>query len=248
MVDLPKKKIGIVACSGEELPEGTVTRLAALKVLEQLRPNETVTICLPLFLAGGEGDRAFARFYPTIAVDGCELGCAAKATERYSNKPAAAINVRDVIKENKLSQPEGRRRLNTSGLQAVDLTAEKITLDIDELLGKNWDRKSGELIPIDENEYPLPIIETEPEIATCACGSGIPVQIVIIANKMVTIIGLPLIFQQFYEAGKTPTEANVDELMDTIKVYNPISDAERADYREGIRRAYSDYWFKGKNK
>jgi hypothetical protein len=40
MVDLPKKKVGIVACSGEELGEGTVTRLAALKVLENLRPNE----------------------------------------------------------------------------------------------------------------------------------------------------------------------------------------------------------------
>ena len=55
MVDLPRKKVGMVACSGEELPEGTVTRLAALQVLEQLRPAETVTICLPLFLAGGEG-------------------------------------------------------------------------------------------------------------------------------------------------------------------------------------------------
>ena len=58
-------------------------RLAALKVLEQLRPNDTVTICLPLFLAGGEGDRAFAKFYPTIAVDGCEKRCAARATELY---------------------------------------------------------------------------------------------------------------------------------------------------------------------
>ena len=55
MPDLPQKKVGIVACSGEELAEGTVTRLAALKVLEQLRPVDTVTICLPLFLAGGEG-------------------------------------------------------------------------------------------------------------------------------------------------------------------------------------------------
>ena len=43
---------------------------------EDLRPAETVTICLPLFLAGGEGDRAFAKFYPTIAVDGCEKRCA----------------------------------------------------------------------------------------------------------------------------------------------------------------------------
>ena len=28
MPDLPKKKVGIVACSGEEMAEGTVTRLA----------------------------------------------------------------------------------------------------------------------------------------------------------------------------------------------------------------------------
>ena len=66
MPKLPEKKVGIIACSGEEMAEGTVTRLAALQVLEELRPNDTVTICLPLFLAGGEGDRAFARFYPTI--------------------------------------------------------------------------------------------------------------------------------------------------------------------------------------
>mgnify|MGYP001153918662 CR=1 FL=1 len=36
MPDLPKKKVGIVACSGEERVEGTVTRLAALRVLEQM--------------------------------------------------------------------------------------------------------------------------------------------------------------------------------------------------------------------
>ena len=112
MPKLPDKKVGIVACSGEEIAEGTVTRLAALKVLEELRPNDTVTICLPLFLAGGEGDRAFARFYPTIAVDGCELRCAAHATEAYSGKPAAAIVVSDLVAEAGLARPAGRRRLN----------------------------------------------------------------------------------------------------------------------------------------
>ena len=74
----PRKKLGLWPVRVKSWPEGTVTRLAALKVLEQLRPADTVTICLPLFLAGGEGDRAFARFYPTIAVDGCELRCAAR--------------------------------------------------------------------------------------------------------------------------------------------------------------------------
>src|SRR5512139_872919 len=133
MVDLPKKKVGIVACSGGEIPEGTVTRLAALRVLEQQRPGDTVTICLPLFLAGGEGDRAFAKFYPTIAVDGCELRCAARATEMYSSKPAANVMVRDLIAEKSLDQPEGKRRLNAAGLQAVEATAERIAAHVDDL-------------------------------------------------------------------------------------------------------------------
>ncbi len=97
MPDLPQKKVGIVACSGEEIAEGTVTRLAALRVLGYLRPDDTVTLCLPLFLAGGEGDRQFARFYPTIAVDGCDRRCAARATEKYSGKPAAGVVVSDVV-------------------------------------------------------------------------------------------------------------------------------------------------------
>src|SRR5664279_2962180 len=114
MPELPQKKVGIIACSGEELPEGTVTRLAALKVLEKLRPSDTVTICLPLFLAGGEGDRAFAKFYPTIAIDGCEKRCAARATEQYSGKPAASVVVSDLVREHGLGRPGGARRLNAS--------------------------------------------------------------------------------------------------------------------------------------
>src|SRR4030067_428078 len=74
----------------------------------------------------------------------------------------------------------------------------------------------------------------EPIIASCACGTGIPIQKVIIAGKEVTLVGLPLIFQQFYEAGKSPIDANLGELMDTIKIYNPIPAEEEPAYRDGI--------------
>ena len=248
MVDLPQKKVGIIACSGEELAEGTITRLAALRVLEQLRPNNTVTICLPLFLAGGEGDRAFAKFYPTISVDGCELRCAARATEMYSNKPAASIMVGDLIKENHLDIPEGKRRLNASGLQAVTLTAEKIANLVDQFVGKQWNRKLGELIQIGTMNDFQPETTQEPGIATCACGSGIPIEKVLIGGREVTVVGLPLLFQQFYEAGKSPTEENIKELMDSIKIYNPIPDGEEPDYRIGIYKKYRDFWFKEKDK
>jgi uncharacterized metal-binding protein len=248
MVDLPKKKVGIVACSGEELAEGTVTRLAALKVLEQLRPNDTVTICLPLFLAGGEGDRAFARFYPTISVDGCELYCAARATEKYSNKPAISIMVRDLIKENNLDLPDGRRHLNSAGIQAVEATAERIAQKVDELVGNEWDRKLGQAIQLEVVETAQTGTGLEPEITACACGSGIPVQKIMIAGKEVQLVGLPLIFQKFFEAGKNPGEATLEELIATIKIYNPIPDEEGQAYLESIRAAYMNFWFKEKDK
>ncbi len=247
MVDLPRHKVGIVACSGEELPEGTITRLAALRVLEQVRPNDTVTICLPLFLAGGEGDRAFARFYPTIAIDGCELRCAERATKKYSNKPAISINVRDVIDQNELARPEGRRKLNESGLIAVEKVSEKITYYVDELLAKAWNRQTGEPIELEIREVSQALPAQEEPVSMCACGSGIPVQKVIIGGKEIALAGLPLIFQQFVEAGKGPNEANLAELMETIKIYNPIPADEGPAYYEGLKKAYTAYWFKEKN-
>jgi uncharacterized metal-binding protein len=244
MVDLLKKKVGIVACSGEELVEGTVTRLAALKVLEQLRPVDTVTICLPLFLAGGEGDRAFAKFYPTIAVDGCELRCAARATEMYSSKPAASVMVRDLIVEHGLDQPEGKRRLNTAGLQAVEATAERITAHVDELLGKRWDRQAGAFVGTPENIIPLQgIIESE-KVATCSCGSGIPIQKVTISGQEVTLVGLPVIFEQFRTQGKAPSEATLRELVDTVKIYNRIPDDAEPAYNEALMGEYTAFWDK----
>ncbi len=245
MVDLPKKKVGIVACSGEELPEGTVTRLAALKVLESLRPADTVTICLPLFLAGGEGDRAFARFYPTVAVDGCELRCAARATEMYSGKPAASVMVRDLVAEAGIGPLAGARRLNPAGQQAVQVAAERIAATVDELLGKRWSRLSGEFVETGPDDQPAPEAEHPEEVqATCSCGSGIPVQKVTIDGEIVTLVGLPLIFQQFREAGKPPTAAVLRELLDTVKIYNPVPPAEEQAYLSAVQREYSAYWEK----
>src|SRR5512136_2870542 len=144
MPDLPSRKVGIVSCSGEELAEGTVARLAALKVLNELRPRDTVTICLPLFLAGGAGDRAFARLHPTITVDGCDLRCAARGTEKYSSKPAASVVVNELVAEYGLGRPEGRRRLNDAGQKAVEVTAERLAALVDQALGKEGGRPAGD--------------------------------------------------------------------------------------------------------
>ena len=233
MVDLPQKKVGIVACSGEELAEGTVTRLAALKVLEQLRPHDTVTICLPLFLAGGEGDRAFARFYPTIALDGCDKRCAAKATEMYSGKPAASVLVTDLLTEHEIGT---MRRLNENGHELVNLTADRTAHLVDELLGKQWDRRAGEVV----GETPA-VEEVEPVEATCSCGSGIPVQKVNIDGQVVTLIALPAIFQQLREASEVPSAVTMRELLDQVKVYNAVPAEQEASYLNVLEREYAAF-------
>lgn len=235
MPDLPKKKIGIVSCSGEELPEGLVTRLAALKVLEQLRPLDTVTICLPLFLAGGEGDRAFAKFYPTISIDGCDKRCAARGTEMYSGKPAASIVVTELIAERGLCKPEGKRRLNMAGQQAVETTAERVAGLVDELLQKHWNRTSGTM-----EGTTMPEAQ-EPVQATCSCGSGIPIQDVLVNGQMITMIALPLIFKQFSDSGKTVTPGTTQELLETVKIYNPIPSGSDDVYAASLAREYSAF-------
>ena len=236
MPELPKKKVGIVSCSGEEIAEGTITRLAALRVLEQLRPGDTVTICLPLFLAGGEGDRAFARFYPTIAIDGCEKRCAARGTETYSGKPAASILVTEIVAEHELDQPQGRSRLNDAGRQAVELTAQEIATTVDELLDKHWDRRAGEFVDLKVVSKPQ-----QPVVATCSCGSGIPVQLVEIEGQTITLVALPLIFERLYQTGKLPCDETYRELLETVKIYNHVLLEEESAYSAALEREYSAY-------
>ena len=233
MPDLPERKVGIIACSGEELAVGTVSRLAALKVLHELRPGKTVTICLPLFLAGGEGDRAFARFHPTITVDGCELRCAARGTEMYSGKPTASVVVSELAAAHGLEAIDGRRNLNDAGRKAVELTAERLALLADKVLASP---SAKTLVTISAPQPP----ET-PKSVGCSCGSGMPVQNVLIDGQWVGLLALPLIFANFRERGREPDVA-ADELLASVAVYNYIPEQSKPDYREAILREYASFW------
>lgn len=137
-------KVGIVSCSGEEIPEGTISRIATRLVLEKLKPDETVTICLPLFLAGGESERTFAKLFPTITVDGCEKRCAEIGTEKYSGKPFATIVVADVWKKCPNLPLKSRDKLSVEELGFAEKVAEEIAEKVDEALTlQNEQLRSG---------------------------------------------------------------------------------------------------------
>ncbi len=136
LIDLMPKKVGIIPCNGEEICEGTITRFACRKVLDKLRPNATVTICLPLFIAGGDEERRFATTFPTITVDGCDKRCSEKSTERLSGKPHHSIVVGEVLHKFGLKTPDSRVRLAEEDQAAVDAVADEIAKRVDEIQGK----------------------------------------------------------------------------------------------------------------
>ena len=134
-MNLEVLKVGIVSCSGEAIPEGTLSRLACRKVLDELRPGETVTICLPLFIAGGPEERDFASKYPTITVDGCEKRCAQKSTEKLSGKPSKSLLIPEILEKHGIAKPTNLRNLRPEEKAAAQVVAEEIARAVDEVLG-----------------------------------------------------------------------------------------------------------------
>lgn len=131
-------KIGILACSGEEFLGGTITRMAARKVLERMRFGRSVTICLPLFVAGGEEERSFASNYPVIAVDGCSQSCAMKACEKYSGNVAAHIDLCEILGEDvALHSVISARDLTDDHEKMVNKVAEAICVEFDKIVETN---------------------------------------------------------------------------------------------------------------
>jgi hypothetical protein len=125
-------KVGVISCAGEEIPEGTISRLSVRRVLEHLRPGQVVSLCLPLFLAGDGGERDFARDFPTITIDGCDKRCAQWGTEKYSGPVTAALVVTEMLKDAlPLSGARSGRDLTEADLAAVALVAERLAQAID---------------------------------------------------------------------------------------------------------------------
>jgi uncharacterized metal-binding protein len=127
-------KVGIISCSGEAIPEGTIARLATRQVLETLRPEKAVTLCLPLFLAGEEGERNFAKTHPTIAIDGCEKQCAKWSTEKHSGPISGALVVSEILGTKATGCSRSSRSASKVDREAVAAVAEKIAAEIDRVL------------------------------------------------------------------------------------------------------------------
>lgn len=140
------KSVGVLSCSGEELPEGTIARNAVRLVMEKYRPGITVSLCLPLYLAGDGGEREFARKVPVISVDGCGKACARLSTEKYSGQVRDAVDIRALLKEWGVEEELSRSHPGEPEWELAERVAREIVKKIDALI------ESGEVAPASGEE------------------------------------------------------------------------------------------------
>lgn len=218
-------KVGIISCSGEEIPEGTVSRLATRRVLELMRPGNTVTICLPLFLAGDGAEREFTIKHPTITVDGCDKMCARKGTEKYSGPVSAALVVSEILNGECSCCARSAKDRTEKDKEAVWLVSEEIAKAVDAILAENGGRGPGD----------------GEDSAACACSKPIPGLEVQVDGKPVTIAGLALIFDHLAENGLAADDSSGDKLLETVRIYHPIEPEEENAYKAALISAYKTH-------
>ncbi len=218
-------KVGIVSCSGEAIPEGTISRLATRRVLELLRPDKTVTICLPLFLAGNEGEQNFAKTHPTITVDGCPKLCARWGTEQYSGPVSGSLVISEILGAAASGCSRSLRGAAQPDKEAVWTVAERIATEVDRIL--------SEITPVSAEE--------SKDGAECACSAPVPGGKLTIKGATLRIPGLQLIFQQCLERSIPADDTGCTALLEAVKIYHRILPEEEGEYRSALMAAYKDF-------
>ena len=104
--------------------------MATRRILEER--DDVVTICLPLFLAGGQEERDFAKENPCITVDGCDKTCAAKGVEMYGKvHPKSRIVISEITKKGRHSKPRSKSRIEPEDEKLVQETMKIINKEVD---------------------------------------------------------------------------------------------------------------------
>jgi uncharacterized metal-binding protein len=128
-----RKKVIIIPCSGIGKAFGSISRDATYEVTENLRKNNTQTLCLALLVSGDENSMRLVRDNKCITVDGCPLQCAEKNVKLAGGNLAGSLRVVDSYKENRQLKPRSVTFLDPDGQQMALKLAERIAEKVDDL-------------------------------------------------------------------------------------------------------------------
>ena len=78
----------------------------------------------------------------------------------------------------------------------------------------------------------------------CQCKKDSSVTIISMGNQKVGLIGLNLLFEEWFSSEKTPDSLKSEEVLTSIRRKNYVSKNSEKDYIEAVKSAYCTYWKK----
>jgi uncharacterized metal-binding protein len=129
------EKVLIIACAGTDKALGSVTRACAFKVVEKLRPKETMLVCIPPLVAEVKPYSELVKKYPSIIVDGCAERCATKIAIKNGAKMKGRTFLPQSAQKYNL-KPNTASDIGPEGEELAEKIAQEIAVQVDRLLGK----------------------------------------------------------------------------------------------------------------
>jgi len=127
------EKVLVIPCSGIGKALGSLSREAALRVVEDLRPECAETLCLARLTLGDPEAQEAVRTRAVITVDGCPKACARVNVEQAGGKPAATLRAADTYRQHRELKPAGVLSLGPQGQELAGHLAEEIAAAVDRL-------------------------------------------------------------------------------------------------------------------
>ena len=119
-------KIKVIPCSGMGKVYGLVARESALKVIQELCPDESSTVCLAYIVTGDQEAKELIEGQKCITIDGCPAMCAAKNAELAGGVVREKVRVIDSFRKHKGAKPGTPTELTEEGWLIVDEIAGEI--------------------------------------------------------------------------------------------------------------------------
>ena len=129
------EKVAIIACAGTDKALGSVTRACAFRVVEKLRPKDTVLVCIPPLVAGVKPYLELIKKSPVIIIDGCAERCATKIAVKNGAKIKWRVFMPQSAQKYGL-KPNVASDMGAEGEELAEKTAEEIACQIDKILGR----------------------------------------------------------------------------------------------------------------
>ena len=130
-----EEKVAIVTCAGMDKPLGSVARACAFKVVEDLKPEDSVLVCIPPLVAGVNPHSEWIRKYPIITIDGCPERCATKIVAKNGGKIRGRVFIPQSVQKHGL-KPKASADIGLDGEKLAEKIADETARLVDKILRK----------------------------------------------------------------------------------------------------------------